>query len=287
MQFRLKNIGNIVILTGMIFSACAYPLKYKLNDRDIISAQNKVPLRVQVAGFTEKREPIERKKSARKKQGFKKTGDYTYDKNFNGSVAQEISKMLVSHLDYSNVFSSITLSSYSSEKINAGVLAQLANQRVDAVLVGEIQHFYGFYENDTGRGLLYSLGLGLGIGIPVTIATAEKKTTRFGSGEFTEVKINTLASSLGTSLGVSLGLYLDSLHKRNIEAHTRLAVKMIKTSNGEVLWEDTFNIQRKENIAMPGLNTSKRKFELAINSLRDAVNEMVTSLSQADLVTKK
>jgi len=249
MQFKLKNIGSIVILTGMIFSACSYPIKYKLNDRDIISAQNKVPLRVQVAGFTEQRELIERKKSARKKQAFKKTGDYTYDKNFQGSVAQEISKMLVSHLDYSNVFSSITLSSYSSEKINAGVLAELANQRVDAVLVGEVQNFYGFYENDTGRGLLYSLGLGLGIGIPVTIATAEKKTTRFGGGEITEVKINSLASSLSTSLGVSLGLYLDSLHKRNIEAHTRLVVKMIKTANGEVLWEDTFNIQRKENTA--------------------------------------
>ena len=54
--------------------------------------------------------------------------------------------MMVSHLDYSNVFSSLTLSSYSSERINAGVLAELANQRVDAVLVGEVQNFYGFFE---------------------------------------------------------------------------------------------------------------------------------------------
>ncbi len=287
MQSRLKEFSKMVLLMGMIFSACSYPIKYKLNDRDIISAQNKIPLRVQVASFAEKRGLIERKKSARKKQGFQKTSDYTYDKNFNGSVVPEISKMLVSHLDFSKVFASITLSSYSSEKINAGILAKLANQRVDAVLVGEVQNFYGFYANDTGRGLLYSIGLGLGIGIPVTIATAEKKTTRFGSGEFTEVKTNPLASSLAVSLGVSLGSYLDSLHKRNIEAHTRLVVKMVKTSNGEVLWKDTFNIQKKENTAMPGLNTSKRKLELAVNSLRDAVNAMVKSLSQADLITKK
>ncbi len=286
MQFKI-NIVNIVILTGLILSSCSYPIKYKLNDRDIVSAQNKVPLRVQVAGLTEKRELIERKKSARKDRGFQKTGDYTYDKNFNGSVAEKISKMLVSHLDYSKVFATITLSSYNSETINADVLTKLANQGVDAVFMGEVQNFYGFYENDTGRGLLYSLGLGLGIGIPVTVATAEKNTTRFGSGEFTEVKINPLASSLAISLGTSLGLYLDSLHKRNIEAHTRLAVKMVKTSNGEVLWEDTFNIQRKANTTMPGLNTSKRKFELAVNSLRDAVNAMVKSLSKTDLITKK
>jgi hypothetical protein len=62
---------------------------------------------------------------------------------------------------------------------------------------------------------------------------------------------------------------------------------MIDTRNHAILWEDTFVIAKEDFTSMPGINTEKRKFEIVVNSLREAVNQMVESLSKARLSTIK
>jgi hypothetical protein len=283
-------LKSAIVIAGFILSACGYPLKYKLNETDIVLSKSKAPLKVEVAIFSDNREAIERQKFARKGSGYKDVGDYTHDKDFKGEEATSITKMIVSHLKYAGAFSEVQLSRLHSGEISATVLDSLSRQAIDAVMAGEIKNFYGYYDSKVGKALLYSVGLGFAFGFPLYMAgTSEETYTVPGplgtTYQYTETKTNSLPGTIGTTGGVLLGAYLESLHKRNIEWHTQLNARLISTSTQKVLWEDTIEIRQKAHIAMPGLNSDKRK--VAVNSLRDAVNRMVESLAKDSLTAEK
>lgn len=276
-----SNVRTSVLLGVLIFlfANCGYNIKYALNDKNIIRANSSVPMKIQVATFSDKRDAIEKSRSARKDKGFPNSSDYTVDKNFKGNVAESISKMLTEHLAYSEIFTEVKPSAYNSEQINNDILNQIGNAGYDAVLVGDIQHFSGFYDHRVGRQIFYALGLGLGIGIPVGFATISQDDLLRGQ--------NSIEGQIATGVGVSLGFYLESLHKRDIEKHTTLDVRLVSTSTYDEIWSDSFEIHQKEHTSMPGLNSSYRQMELAVTSLRETVNEMVRSLSQSNLFSQK
>jgi len=269
------QICFIIACAPFLLTNCGYALKYKLNDKKIYKSSFTIPLKIQVATFSDNRDAIEKNNSARKAQGFPNAGDYTNDKNFKGNVAESVSKMLTEHLAYSGIFTEVTSSPHRSEQINNNILNQIRNDGYDAVLVGDIQHFSGFYDHRVGRQIFYALGLGLGIGIPVGFATISQDDLLRGQ--------NSIEGQIATGVGVSLGFYLESLHKRDIEKHTTLDVRLVSTSTYDEIWSDSFEIHQKEHTSMPGLNSSYRQMELAVTSLRETVNEMVRSLSQSNL----
>jgi hypothetical protein len=277
----------ISLYVGLLISACTYPIKYRLNDRDIVKETAPKPLKVQVAIFSDKREAVEKEKSERKKSGGADVGDYTYDKEFRGPVDQALSEMLVKHLQYAGVFAEVALSRYRADQISAAVLDSLSRQGIDAVMTGEIKNFYGYYDNNSGRQFLYGFGLGMAIGLPLYLAGTSQESTTFGGPfdrtEITTTKTNPIPGAIGSSVGLNLGFYLESLHKRNIERHTQFYARLISTSTQQVLWEDALEVQQKDFRAMPGINTATRKYEVAVASLRDAVNQMVRKLGEAQL----
>ena len=103
------------------------------------------------------------------------------------------------------------------------------------------------------------------------------------AGVITEVDVLKLDSEQISKTG------LDSLRRSGadavmvgkIESKTRLSAKLVSTSTHETVWEDTFDLQESEKKAMPGLNTEQRKYQVAVDALREVVNEMVKSLSGA------
>jgi len=282
----IMSLGILLFVCFLIFGGCAYKINYSLRPSEIIKAQETIPIKVAVAKLDDQRNDIEREKSAREADGAEDAGDYTYDKEFKGIVAEDISHMLVSHLEYSACFREVIAINRQSSDLNQLVIDSLKKEGVDAVLVGNLENFYGYYDRNQGKEILIQGGLALAFGTLVAIMTTTKETSDFGwAGKMTETKINPVAISLGTSGGMMLGSYLESLRKRDTECHTRIAVKLLSTSTGEIIWEGIGDASQFEHRSMPGLKNAKRKHELAVRSLKDAINDIAVKISDAELAS--
>jgi hypothetical protein len=260
------------ILCVLVLSGCVtkYPIKYELIPPKVVVSNTKIPLNVQLARFSDVRPAEERTGLSRETPLFTSQGGqgYTIDKGFNGLVAEEISKMVVEHLRFSGVFDSISLASFASEEISDSMLDALHEKGVDAVILGELNHFYGYYQYHPGLYWLY--------GISLSFVSALLLNFFFPSG--------TIRYILCWPPGFALGNYLESLHKRDIRYSTQLSLKMIRTSNREALWEGVFNVSRQLYDKMPGLlSWMSKRYEVAVSSLREVVNNIVTNLVSAGI----
>ncbi len=177
--------------------------------------------------------------------------------------------MIVKHLNYSRVFSSpVKPAPFTSDEISAEQLSALRNDGIDAVLAGQITHFYGYYDNNIGRQLLYELPLGVASGLLLSWSTSNGyyKTTYYWYGP-----------------GLVLGAYLESLHKRKIEQRTQIDARLISTKDRHIIWQDSMEVFKSEVKSIPGLSQEKQKFRLALSSFRRAVNQMAEELSEVSV----
>lgn len=266
--------SHLLFLAPLLLGGCVRrPLRYSLNDKEIVRSTAPAPLKVQVATFSDRRDAAEREKAARESKGDADIGDYTYDKEFRGSVAEEITKMLVSHLNYSKAFSTpVTLTSFPGVILTGVILDSLAKTGVDAVLTGDVDHFYGYYDRNFGRELLYEL--------PLAVASGLLLNFSFSSG-------STQYTFFWYGPGLVLGIYLESLHQRQIGQHVQLNAKLISTKSHQPLWENSFDVALAGKRSMHGLSGVGRKYEVALSSLRNAVNLLVESLAKGSLSTGK
>jgi len=285
---RAKNIFYLffLILLITIQNGCGYDITYDMTRSNVATCSHTHQFNVVVAHFTDNRPPEERIDTLRKEITDRRIGNYTYDENFSSPVDEAITILTTKHLMYSKVFSNIMSSTKTSEEIDNGYLDTLSAKGVDHVLTGRIDHFYGYYEQRIGKQLLYGLPLACLIGIPLTIASIEHETQVILGERFTTVKINPVIqglATLGFLAGGSLGSYLESMERRDIEWRTNLSINLINTKNHEILWQDTINVQNSINSSMPGVNTDKRKYEVAVESLRIALNDLVKRLSMLSI----
>ena len=261
MYLALAGVAVIIIC----FSGCGYQIRYALNDEETPKARNAIPMNVQIVPFEDIRDPVEKVKEEREKKGQSDLSDYTYDSEFQGEVRSEISNMLLEHFNHSWMFTHpVRLANQQQGNISASTLEQLSGQGIDGVLTGEIEHFYGYYDQNLGSKLLYSIPLGVASGLLLNagVSTEEGDYQVYWYGP-----------------GLVIGYYLESLHDRHIEYRTLLHAKLISTSTQQVIWENDCDISYSGEKDMPGFNTEERKFDVAVASLRDAVNVMVVNLS--------
>lgn len=256
----------IVFEAAFLLTSCGYQIRYPLNQRNITIAQKPIPLNVQVAQFTDARDLIERQKDARKQKGDPDLADYTYDREFRGQVAHEITQMLTQHLNFARAFTpAIQMTPLWTHQLSDSRLDSLKQRGVDAVLTGEIGHFYGYYDRNVGRQLLYAVPLGVlsGMLLSWTTTSGNYQMTYYWYGP-----------------GLVLGYYLESLHQRQIEQRAQLNARLISTSTYQVLWQQNLDVFVGGKRKMPGIDTEQRKYQVAVYSLRDAVNQLVASLAQ-------
>ncbi|MFH0988473.1 MAG: porin family protein [bacterium] len=262
------------ILAAFLSSGCGYSIQYALNREEITVAEKPIPLKVEVAPLADKRASVERQKDARDKQGQSDLSDYTYDSEFKGEVSTEITKMMVDHLNFSGIFSpAVKLATFNSRDLTDLRIDSLKQAGVDGILTGDLTHFYGYYDQNIGRKILYAVPLGVASGMLLnwSMTSGNMQYTWYWYGP-----------------GLAVGYYLESLHSRHIEYETHLHARLISTSTRQNIWEQDFNVSYSGEKKMPGLNSEQRKFEVAISSLRDAVNQMVTGLSKdADFILER
>lgn len=286
-----KIVFLLPITAGMaiiFFSGCGHAIKYKLSDKDILVSETKQKLSVVVTTFSDLRPPEERIQSERIKLHYKDVGDYTYDKKLKGKVNEEITKMIVKHLDYSRVFSKVSFTYISAEELTEDYLDTLRDAGFDAILTGDVLNFYGYYDNDAST-ILLPLAFIMPpfiVAINLMRSSAGVEETPYGP----RVKERSLDAELlcygFIYAGGKLGIYVESLRKRDIEWRTRLLAQLVSTSTYDVLWGDIVESYAKEHKSIPGTDAGEGKFKMAIQSLRDAVNKMVESLSESPIVNE-
>jgi len=275
-----RLIPFLLIVVSFLSVGCTryYTLRYDMSDRNIVRPASTIPLRVQVATFTDARDPAERNKESRKEQEKGNLSDYTYDKLIKGDVAEAISDLVTTHLEAAGIFTTAVRSGVLSSEVTDEALKETSKLGFDAVLAGEVRHFYGFYDEKPLRSALLGASVGLAVGIPTY---ASRSAEEIYSGQ------PYLPGHLATTLGVNAGVFMESMMKRNVERHTTLALHLISTATGDVLWTDIVNIEEKERTSMPGINAAQRKFQVAEASLRDAVNELTRRLERSTLVAEQ
>jgi hypothetical protein len=195
--------------------------------------------------------------------------------------------MMAAHLTYAGTFEEVRFLDGASAATPA-VLDSLEQQGVDAVLTGKVERFYGYYDQRPGKQVLAQVGLALAVALPVAILTTSTETKTisgpFGPiGETTEVKTSPLAIGLAAVVGASIGSLIESSSSRRVAGHTRLSLELIETATGQTLWAGITDVQNDEKKSMPGVKTNTRKQEVAVTSLKTAMNDLVTQLAQADL----
>jgi hypothetical protein len=265
---KIGRLFTVLSITVIFFSGCTHLIKYNLDQKIILISKRTLPLNVAVIKFSDVRPEEERNKSSREKKGYTDLGDYTYDKNFKGEVSEAITAMLIEHVRYSRVFSTVERAKLTSIDLSQEELILLQGEGFDAVMTGKIQNFYGYYDRNIDREFLYFIpALAAAIASPY-IADPYSLT-------------DALAATLVTvGLGIA-GPYFESLHKRDIEWKTSLRLKLVSTSTNHVIWEDTLEVFGKVHKSDPGFRGKQNeKYKIVISSLRDAINKMVKSLTE-------
>ncbi len=284
-QIRITVLATLTIFT-LAVTGCSYQINYGLNQRDIVRAKAPQKLRVAVVVIADQRDEAERLKDARKLRGDADAGDYTYDKDFKGNVSVEISKMLAKHLQYGQCFESVEFVAADSKKPSLTENVQLRELGYDAVLTGSLRSFYGYYDRNSSREFLLTTAIPGSVALVtgfMSVKTEEKSMGGMFPMSYTETKIDPVMPAVATSLTSIVCNYVESSSSRDIAWQTALSMNLTDLTTGNLLWSDSVSVSDKVHTSMPGLKSSKRKHEVAVASLRDAVNLLTERLSQSPL----
>jgi hypothetical protein len=192
----------------------------------------RIPLRVIVAKLDDLR-PEEEKIGEGKGKGFVATRDKFF-KDFHG----ELNEAVVKHIREVGLFLDVQPASYVSSEVNEARLRELG-QKADAVLVGNISHFYGIvYRDLAGQERMMNAGI------------------------------------MGGPFGVMIMAGIESSVTKEVEGHVALTeVKLLDLKSGEALWQGSVESQfRREQKGLPGSS------ELAVEALKGAITKLVSQL---------
>ncbi|MGH1364817.1 MAG: hypothetical protein ACRBF0_14735 [Calditrichia bacterium] len=263
-----------LIFMAVLLSNCGHSIRYNLDKPEISTATSGKPYRVLVTTLADRRAPIERFKSAREREGFTDLADYTYDTDFRGQVPQEVTKMIIEHLDHSGLFEGgVVERQFAMNGVSQEKLDRLRERKIDAVLVGKLESFYGYYDRNRARKWLYRLPFLAALGVTAANIADNPEAIEQGSYPVSEAAL--------LSLGFSIN-HMESLHKRHTEGQTRMSLALVCTDNGTVLWQDTIEVSNIERTTVAGISlTGNKDNKLAISALQHAVNELVVKLEDA------
>lgn len=271
-----RDVIRIIALISMaaLLSNCGHSIRYNLDKPEITTATSGKPYRVLVTTLADRRAPIERFKSARQREEFTDLADYTYDTDFRGQVSQEVTRMIIEHLDYSGLFEGgVVERQFAMNGVSREKLDRLRERKIDAVLIGKMESFYGYYDRNRKRKWLYRLPFLAALGVTAAGVAEQPEAIEQGNYPVSEAAL--------LSLGFSIN-HMESLHKRHTEGQMRMSLALVSTEDGKVLWRDTIEVSNIEHSTVAGISlTGNKDNKLAISALQQAVNELVAKLEAA------
>ncbi|MBF0593404.1 MAG: hypothetical protein HQL22_00395 [Candidatus Omnitrophica bacterium] len=106
---------------------------------------------------------------------------YTGDGDFKPDVALQISQQLADHLKSSGLFNTVILQRVNDD-LDTEAMQKLSDQGIDYVLVGNINHFFGYQSAVNGAGSFFGA-------LGVTIEAMANPKTAQARSEYTDLKM--------------------------------------------------------------------------------------------------
>lgn len=185
MRFRTAWLSLGLLLAVVLVVGCsAAPLTYSTKERRLYMPQETIPYKVAVVNFPDVRPVEEKDRSKRQVSNDESAGDYSDDTDFkNPDIGHGLAFMTARHLNEAGLFDSAT-------HVNIDRKTAESNPRCeelkgyDAVLVGDVKHFWGYYHKSIFRRIFFLPLGGSGYFIDNAIGTPVK-----GGAEFSNVKL--------------------------------------------------------------------------------------------------
>ena len=210
-------------------------ISYPLTEADRLNRGSPIPLRLLIANLKDSRHN-------REKVGRADGSESTRDK-FYKDVPGDVTKVIATHLSQSGLFADVQIAPFGMEHATPEQLTAVVG-RFDAVLLGELGHFYGVvYRSSAMAGM---------------------------AG---------VAGAAGGLVGGLVVVGIESTLSKDVEAHVLLRnLQLVSVNTGEIIWrgevESSF---KRSQRGMPDPP------ELAIEALRGAVAGLVERLNEANL----
>jgi hypothetical protein len=281
---ELTIIFQIALSAILLYGCGGYAIKYDFKKSDFINSDSARALQVVILPLDDMRPPEERLEQEREALDKPEAGNYTCDEEFKGTVSEEISKMIAKHLKHSKVFSRVEFRSVPMANANEKFLDSLRAKGVDMILVGEIDHFYSYYWTD-GMDLMIPATLELAIGVPLMVVGINQHVDKLKTQSLLETSsvefdpMVDIVPEIGCLVGGMIGSVIVNSRTRPIEWHTEIAVKLVSTTNSNIVWEDTLSSYKNDRKVFSGFGSNK--FDLLMESLQDVTNQMVISICKS------
>ncbi len=185
MSTRFKLAFLLLAILPLFLLGCSgAPISYSTKERRLYIPKETIPLKVAVANFPDLRPADERDRNQRKVPEGEDAGDYSDDTDFKDkNIGAGLAKMTAKHLSEAGLFDSVTHVDLDRKAAEAGVKGE-AFKGYDAVLVGDVAHFWGYYHKSLFRTIFFVPLGGSGYFLDNALATPVK-----GGAEFANVKL--------------------------------------------------------------------------------------------------
>ncbi|MCX6639115.1 MAG: hypothetical protein NTW14_01365 [bacterium] len=282
-------ITTLYLISSLVGCTPGVKIRYTVDKADQIAPSRKPQGRIQVAIIEDRRETLEQYKKARKDCGFKDLGDYTYNKDFSGDLTTALTKYLVDYLQSTKLYESVQISPYKSNQVPSSWLDTLAERNIDALLVGQLNHFYTYYDTKTGREIA--------LGVPLVVtgwwlgykAGEKKEESRIHEPLFgvdlviVKETHNPVLTLMGTFAGEILASLLEGSFPRDIETHMQIDLNLISTKTHEIIWKDRVDYYWKGKKAVVMWNQHHGKTTFALASLKIATKQISSKISSISI----
>ncbi len=158
---------------------------YSTKERRLFMPKDMIPMRVAVTNFPDVRPAGERDRTKRQVPEGESASDYSDDTDFASpaAVTQGLAKMTALHLREAGLFQDAQYVDIDRPAAEAGAKGE-AFKGFDAVLVGDVAHFWGYYHKSLFRTIFFLPLGGSGYFIDNLISTPVK-----GGAQFANVKL--------------------------------------------------------------------------------------------------
>lgn len=185
MDARRYAIGLLSAMISLLLLGCgSAPVRYSTKERRLFIPKETIPMKIAVARFPDNRPEEEKDRSKRKVAEGESAGDYSDDTDFSDKdMGRGLARMTAIHLNESGLFDTVQFVDIDRKTAEADPKSD-ALKGYDAVLVGDVSHFWGYMHKSLFRTIFFLPLGGSGYFIDHAIKTPVK-----GGAEFSDVKL--------------------------------------------------------------------------------------------------
>lgn len=185
---RLATWLLLATLPLFLLGCGSSPIRYSTKERRLFIPKESIAMRVAVANFPDARPDEEKDRSKRKVAEGESAGDFSDDTDFaDKNFGRGLARMTAIHLNESGLFNTVQHVDIDRNAAEADPKGA-ALKGYDAVLVGDVNHFWGYLHKSIFRTIFFLPLGGSGYFIDHALKTPVKGAAEFGNVKLISTK---------------------------------------------------------------------------------------------------